>query len=633
MISIEWRTPLLVIRCEGEDLSPRQENQLAFWRFARDPLSGEFAACPDDPASLVSRVVAFLKKGERPLTLCLATRAMIDEMERRGEGLRAAIREGGRVKAADLDAEIVGGLHQFQHERLARPLKSHQFKALLHLLATGNGANFSVPGSGKTAVVLAAFQWLRDRGECDSLFVVGPPSCFGPWQQEYRVVLGREPSAVVLAGGDRDSRHSKYFADGDSASDLYLTTFQTLQRDWELVRSLFENQGLRFFLVVDEAHYIKQAEGAWASAVMEVARHAARRCVLTGTPFPRSYTDGFNLFDVLWPTVSPLSVSRRQRIADLEAKQDPTAAAVELRSAIGPLFYRVRKRDLGLSEPDMHDPLVLQMRPVERFIYDAIIDRIQFLNDQEYIANLETLVRLRRGRIMRLRQCVSLVPLLRTALAGYEEDLAEGSPDVRTAILAYRDRETPAKADALVGIATPLLAGGQKIVIWSNFVGTLRFIETLLAGRGFSVRLIYGATPTEAASVDEAETREGIIREFKRPGGEVQVLVANPAACAESISLHTACSHAIYYDLSYNCAQFLQSLDRIHRVGGSETKVSHYHFLQYADTIEQDIWSNLALKRRRMSALIDEDCPILDLDMTEEPGEEEDDAYRRIFGG
>ena len=73
------------------------------------------------------------------------------------------------------------------------------------------------------------------------------------------------------------------------------------------------------------------------------------------------------------------------------------------------------------------------------------------------------------------------------------------------------------------------------------------------------------------------------------PSSGLDVLIANPAAFAESVSLHKTCKHAIYYDLSYNCAQFLQSLDRTHRVGGSEEIESHYYFLQYKNSIDVDI--------------------------------------------
>ena len=143
------------------------------------------------------------------------------------------------------------------------------------------------------------------------------------------------------------------------------------------------------------------------------------------------------------------------------------------------------------------------------------------------------------------------------------------------------------------------------------------------------VRLIYGATPIERTTVSEELTREAIIREFTDSSADVNVLVANPAACAESISLHKACAHAIYYDLSYNCAQYLQSLDRIHRVGGSEHRRAHYYFLQYEDTIDSDILANVQAKAERMNRIIDRDYAVYSLDMFDEDGELE--AYERIF--
>ena len=96
------------------------------------------------------------------------------------------------------------------------------------------------------------------------------------------------------------------------------------------------------------------------------------------------------------------------------------------------------------------------------------------------------------------------------------------------------------------------------------------------------------------------------------------------------ISLHKTCFHAIYYDLSYNCAQYLQSLDRIHRVGGSEKRQANYYFLQYEDSIDQDIITNLNEKAERMYSLIETDYNIYSLDMFTE--DDDIDAYKRIFG-
>lgn len=70
-------------------------------------------------------------------------------------------------------------------------------------------------------------------------------------------------------------------------------------------------------------------------------------------------------------------------------------------------------------------------------------------------------------------------------------------------------------------------------------------------------------------------------------------------------------------------------MDRIHRVGGSETQKANYHFLQYANTIDQDISSNLERKAARMYDLVEEDYSIYSLDMFEEYNEIA--AYERLF--
>ena len=106
-------------------------------------------------------------------------------------------------------------------------------------------------------------------------------------------------------------------------------------------------------------------------------------------------------------------------------------------------------------------------------------------------------------------------------------------------------------------------------------------------------------------------------------------MIANPAACGESISLHKTCNHAIYYDLSYNCAQYLQSLDRIHRVGGSEFMEANYHFLQYKNTIDVDIKKNIDKKTQKMNEIIEENYAIYSLDMFEQ--DEDTEAYQRLF--
>ena len=632
MIRLTAENQCLALRAAADDLASRHENQLAYWGFSVDRTTECWSFCDNDQMSVLEKVSKYFDAQciryelDDSLAFQLAERRHLQIV------LRESRSQGTDVKEGTIDERQAMELQQFLHDNIPRRLKDHQYKSALHLLAVRNGANFSVPGSGKTTVVLVAFELLRAKGLVDALFVVGPPACFGPWQHEFEKVLGRQANCVTLAGGSIEERRIHYVADRSSVLDLYLTSFQTLARDYQQVQTLFKIQGIRFFLVVDEAHYIKQLGGTWAEVVLGVAPYAARRCVLTGTPFPKSYTDAFNLFDVLWPEAPALSANDKRKISVLAESQEFDQASIVLNESIGPLFYRVRKSELGLERQVFLDPIIVPMKLHERTVYDAILERIDVLSSNDYWRDLELLSRLRCGRMMRLRQCLSYTKLLLTALPNYDEDLIHDDQSLVTLIQSYDELETPGKLDRLGELVDELQERNEKVVIWSNFVKSLHLIHRHLTKRGYCSRLIYGETPLESdANEKEALTRERIIREFVNKNSGVDVLVANPAACAESISLHKTCSNAIYYDLSYNCAQYLQSLDRIHRVGGSERKRSYYYFLQYERTLDQDILQNLRSKAERMSHIIDQDYPIYSLDMFESDLSDDEHAYARFF--
>ena len=310
----------LVIDDPERVIRGRHLSQLAYWGFASAGETSLIASSLTIHTTL-DKVLAYFTRHNIAHDVTeevAASKAALAELR---DELDGAVRRGGRFKEGHLGAAGPAAFLEYVADNIPRKLKEHQLKAALHLLAVGHGANFSVPGSGKTTVVLAVYAWLKSRGLVDSLFVVGPPACFGPWRTEFQAVLGSEPKVAVLAGGDVQDRRTAYVTARVDLCDLYLTSFQTLQRDWERVRILFSESGARFFLVVDEAHYIKQLGGVWATAVLAVAQLATRRCVLTGTPFPKSYSDAFNLFDVLWPRSTPLPPSNRIRIEFLAQKQ------------------------------------------------------------------------------------------------------------------------------------------------------------------------------------------------------------------------------------------------------------------------------------------------------------------------
>ena len=350
-----------------------------------------------------------------------------------------------------------------------------------------------------------------------------------------------------------------------------------------------------------------------ARAVLFASKAAARRCVLTGTPFPHSYADAISLLDASYPQVSPFPSDIADQIRGQSERRYHDDARRMLEPVIDPLYYRVRKKDLGLSDPVSLPPVSVSMNRVERLLYDIIVDRIRTLSESDAVRDSVTISKLRRGRLMRLRQVLSNSALLGTVIDDYDEDLLGNDRSVASLIAKYNWTEIPGKVAVLLDLVADLRERGEKVVVWSYFVGTLYLLQEHFSNRQWQAEVVCGRTPTTPGTT--GDTRDYIIERFKEAGSGLDILVANPSACAESISLHRTCSHAVYYDLSYNCAEYLQSLDRIHRVGGSEHKTSYYHYLQYADTLEPEILRNVSEKATRMSVVLDVDFPYCNTDL------------------
>lgn len=295
----------VTIDAEGYRFNAAQLGQLHFWGYEPQEEQGCYRYETTEPAISLSKLTEYFNSDNVPFTLTESAERLLGVLETRSSELAALMDKAAHYKNGKIDEAAFKSFVHFTKRHIHRPLRDHQLKAAFHLTILGNGANFSVPGSGKTAVVLTFFEWLRLARKVNTLIVIGPPSCFGPWKTEFKETLGRAPRVVALAGGDQNERKAEYYRPEAGGVDLYLTTFQTLLNDERELILLLSSKGTSSLLVIDEAHYIKQLNGEWASAVLRVGRYAKFRCVLTGTPIPRSYTDVFNMMDYLWPAVPP----------------------------------------------------------------------------------------------------------------------------------------------------------------------------------------------------------------------------------------------------------------------------------------------------------------------------------------
>ena len=97
---------------------------------------------------------------------------------------------------------------------IKRPLKDSQLQSAIHLVKMEKSLNFSVPGSGKTATVLGAFEYLAN--ECslnqnyvDKLLVIGRVNCAKSWKDEYNAVSFESDNHAPLCLINNDSISEK----------------------------------------------------------------------------------------------------------------------------------------------------------------------------------------------------------------------------------------------------------------------------------------------------------------------------------------------------------------------------------------------------------------------------------------
>lgn len=501
--------------------------------------------------------------------------SIVSDSLRDADVVARAIADEESAESVDLDSalgpEWKGALTMFQRRDISK------------LLSLRHGANFSVPGAGKTRVGLAVFQALRHAGAINRILIVGPKSCYESWLYENSECL-TSPLRMELM----DSRPNP-------GAEAILVNYERLAPS---VGALGQWLSARpALLLLDEAHRMKLGpNGTYGAACLALGPHARHRLILTGTPAPNGVRDLENLFGFVWPGMG------RQRVVQAVAGGDLAAASQALR----PLFARTTKGELGLPPVT---PVVrrVDLPPIHREVYDALIGQLSARTAGS--TDLEELGRI----IVYLLMAATSPALLSVGTTRYEplayrvppldappgSSLAELMSDLPNYELSPKYRE-------VLQIVRDNASQGRKTLVWSTFIRSLNTLREMLSV--FSPALVHGGT----------EDRDVEIQRF-RTDPACMVLLSNPATLGEGISLHHECHDAVYVDRDFAAGRYLQSLDRIHRLGlrpGTATRVS---VLVSNGTIDEIVEQRLAMKLDFMGRVLDDPAVRELADLEEEP--------------
>lgn len=501
------------------------------------------------------------------------------ENRERAEVKGALAGEGALISEPELDRLLA-------ESRLTRSLMEFQRRDLRALLGLSHGANFSVPGAGKTTVAYATYELERVRGRVDRLLVVAPLSAFEAWNEEAAECFDPAPEVRQLT------------ASRPGMGEVLLVNYQRLRSRFDLLAEWISDGACH--LILDEAHRMKRGhDGQWGAACLELAHLAVRRDILTGTPAPQHPTDFDALLGFLWPSNGTTIIPSAARAAD----PSPEAMS-DLSTRLGPFFVRTRKDELGLEDPVIRAEECV-MGPVQAEIYSHLRTRMR----RAVTARAGERAELSRlGEVvMYLLEAAVNPALLAPAIGGRAGSPAwppraapEGSP-LAEKIRDYSALEVPVKFEKIATLVAANAAAGRKTLVWTNFIDNFESLGRLL--EPYEPAKIHGAVPTVADPASELITRDDELARF-RTDERCAVLIANPAAMSEGVSLHESCHDAIYADRTFNAGQYLQSLDRIHRLGlapGIETRIT---FLVCRETIDELVGERVELKAGRLGTLL-----------------------------
>lgn len=456
---------------------------------------------------------------------------------------------------------------------MSRKLRDRQMWDSFFMCAMQKSANFSVPGSGKTASVLGMYAYLRRKKLVKRILVVCPKNAFGSWMDEFSICFNNiEPLRVLNVHAptykNLKQRNNALLYDAGRCN-LILINYESIQG---VLDSLIQILGYQTLLVFDEVHKVKRINGEYAENALRLSRESYYTVAMTGTPIPNSYIDIYNLLHILFPdeyneffdfTLPMLRNPRKSEITTINDK-------------LQPFFCRTTKDLLGV--PKANEDVLCTSNAKKEECQLLKILQMKYRNNK--LALLVRILQMESAPQL-LLQSIDLSDfnyLLDDEMETSKIDYADYSDEVKTLISNCGEST---KFKQCIDLAASLVQQNKPTIIWCMFVESIKNLSAALEKNGIRTRCIYGEVPLEE--------RQQILNDFKK--GRIQVLLTNPHTLAESVSLHHVCHDAIYFEYSYNLVHLLQSKDRIHRLGLSENQYTQYYYQQISYQTNNGMWS------------------------------------------
>ncbi|HPV14463.1 MAG TPA: SNF2-related protein [Candidatus Cloacimonadota bacterium] len=373
------------------------------------------------------------------------------------------------------------------------------------------------------------------------------------------------------------------------SEDLFVL-LNTLRPDLIIDRNSYETMMEPNQYITQAVKYIRQNLPGWqqraSDALTQIETTEWGRLVAQNNPLYKSAIEGLKQ--------EPMTNEQRVKLI----------SQVEEIHTLSGVINRTRRRDIGSIVIRKPETVMVRFTPEQELIHDEVLNVQRRILEQ---TNGDIPINFLMSTIRRqAASCIfGLLPLLNDTL---NRNLDEALWDDPLSIMPDIEvgQSLKADVDALIDLASqvpgrdPKLEAllkvlhekqslpNNKVMVFSSFIHTLKYLDNHLQAAGIRVGLIYGG-------VDD-EGRLELRRRFQLPKEEpdsLDVMLFSEVGC-EGLD-YQFCDTMVNYDLPWNPMRIEQRIGRIDRKGQKSEKVLIYNMITEG-TIDHDIYDRCLMR-------------------------------------
>ncbi|MCZ4538291.1 SNF2-related protein [Gordonia terrae] len=416
-------------------------------------------------------------------------------------------------------------------------------------------------GLGKTLQSLALIAKVIEEEPQARILVVAPTSVISNWAVEAeRFVPGLRIATVTETSG----RAKIAFADRIAGAQLVVTSYALMRIGIDEFASA--SWTAVFF---DEAQFVKNH----ASKAHQCARRldAEVKIAITGTPLENNLMELWSLMALTVPGLFPSAKTFTSYFRKpIESGTEPGRLAL-LRRRIRPIMLRRTKHQVATDLPAKQEQVLsISLNAKHDKLYQTRLTR-----ERQSVLGLLDDFDGNRFQIFR-----SLTMLRQLSLHAGLVD--EKHTDIDSAKIEFLVEQIP-----------ELIAEGHSALIFSQFTGFLKLLESELAGAEIDYSYLDGSMT--------ARRRSAAVKRFT--SGSSKVFLISLKAGGFGLNL-TEADYCFVCDPWWNPAAEAQAVDRAHRIG--QTRPVTVYRLVSANTIEEKVVALQERKRDLFNAVVDD---------------------------